>query len=304
MRRWTILGCALALTFAVGCDNGDNGGTDSGPVPTDSGNGGNGFPDLPAVMALDGDDLVAADFSCMGSRTAPTNGDPTDFPVQVNDFQSGNAVPNAVVQIFDDNVVPATDDCGDCFEFTADAEGRGTATASAGGWFAVRVLGIEGTTARTLQYNLVPPSGTQTALSISNSTLNTVPALVGLSRQAGTGVLAGSARDCNDLTVAGVVLRIFLADGTEVPASGGRTEPGFFYFSESTGLPAGSEEFTTSNGQFGAANLAASTEPARLEVWGRLEAGGEIQRLGCEESSIVGDTISIINVGPSRSDGC
>lgn len=288
--RLSFLACAMVIL--AGCGDDDGGGTDAGMVGSDAG----------AMPALTGN------WECLGTRTAPTPGSEVSFGAHVYDFQGGESsnVANIGMQVFPDNAITA--DCtGTCQDFTTDATGNVTGImAPEGGWFAYRVeagTGSGGTTpVLTVGYNRVAPaaSGTVQLPSVSSMTIGFIPSLYRRMRLTGTAIISGSLTDCAGDEVSNAVLRVFRGD-TQIQPGPAQTDFFVGYFNGS-GLPSATRQYTNTDGIYAAANVEASAEPVRIELWGALEEGGELQRVACEEFQVFADAVSIVSVGPLRSD--
>ncbi|MCC7535672.1 MAG: hypothetical protein IT379_05640 [Deltaproteobacteria bacterium] len=328
MRTGTRLGMVFGLALSVaGCGD-DDGDTDSGtpppPPPADMGPREDGDPpppppptfELPAEVpvAERQDSMMPADFSCLGMRTRPMGeGMNRMFDMQVNDFQTGDPVPEVTVQFFPDNIV--LDTCsGDCLEGESSEMGVVGGRGEIGGWFAYRVLPKAGptppsTVVGAVQYNEPTPAEGETweGNSVSEATLRLIPTVFGFRRAAGTGLVAGTVFDCNGDAVRGGVIRMFLPDGSEVVEGMAMSDPHHEYF-DGEEFPSPDQIHTNTDGLYASANVPPSgTEPMRIEAWGRLESGGPAVLLGCEEGRTFADTVTIMNLEPLRSDapdGC
>lgn len=294
-----ILACAMACAGGVslvGCgDDGMMTGDDAGTTPTDSGSG----MEIPVAVG---------DFTCVGTRTAPAGGADATFGAHVYDFQNGESsnVADIGVQIFPDNTVTA--DCtGSCQDLMTDSSGNiSGVTAPAGGWFAYRVeagTGSGGTTpVLTIGYNRVAPAsgGTIQLPSVSSMTIGFIPSLYRRMRLPGTAIVSGSVTDCAGDEVENAVLRISRG-GTQLVQGPNPTDFFIGYFNGS-GLPSASRMYTNTDGIYAAANVEASAEPIRVELWARTEEGGDLRPIACEEIEVFADAVTIISVGPLRSD--
>lgn len=246
-----------------------------------------------------------ADYSCLGAATAPTAGDSIDFEMLIHDFQNGedDPTPNVCVEIYTDNVVPVDDECtGD----TTDSEGHLTVTAPASGWFAYRVFPNEDDgVAGSIQYNEnapSSPSGSGDGVSVSESTLALIPAVLGLRREAGTSIVAGRVFDCADNDIYGTHVRIKLEDGTYIDEGDLATDPHYRYFNGDSG-PDDDQPWTHVDGLYGVINVPAMETPVTVEAWGVPAGSTEQVLLGCEQGLVLPDTITVLNIGPLRSDG-
>ena len=326
---WLSLAVApTAFTMACGDDDGTTE-VDSGMVGIDAGPRVDGAPgidsgppadDLPPVQTgdvLDGEPqlidpatAMPADFSCMGTRTQPAGGADLSFTFTVEDFQEGNPAPDVCFEFYTDNVVPMDD--GTCDGMTTDDSGNATVSDAAGSWYAYRVFPKMGPTPATtvvgsVQYNEPAPDmmgETATGNSVSQATINLIPTVLGFRRAAGTAVLAGQVQDCADDPVYGAHIRAYTADGTEIVEGMRQSDPHYRYF-DGNDFPNSTQPWSHVDGLFAAANFPADAAgtPFFLELWGRLTEDGPVMLLGCEEGRLFPDTVTILNIGPLRSDG-
>lgn len=317
MRRWTSLGCVLALAGLGmwGCDN--NTMTDAGVTPgTDGGGGGSDSGPPPATPAVGfGTSLASltpADYSCRGMVAAPDDsGSSVSFTAAVTDFQNSMPVGDIVVDFFPDNVV--TDGCtGSCVEVTSDSMGNATVMDNEGSWYAYRLVAGTGTQAgapreyiEVVQFNEeAPGAGSSATLNaVQAATRNTIVTLLGVMQEDGTATITGRLADCGGEAIANATIRAFGDSGEITLASTGRTGPHQFYFGD-TDLPAVMQRQTNFNGLYGATNLPIpASGTIRIELWGSLTEGGASEMLGCENVPVTAGGIVILNVGPTRSDG-
>lgn len=304
-RRW-LVACAVVALSACG-DNG-GGGTDSGVA--DSGGGGSdaGALMLPRAMAdTDGNaengTEAPANFACLGTPTAPTAGAAIDFTANFYSFGATDPVPDAPVQIFTTNVVGPTCAAPDCATYTTDASGNATITAPASAWLAYRVPAT-GDFVDTIGYNRDAPAAATDTLDlpvVSMMTLGFIPALFFRTRVPGTGVVSGNLSDCDGNTVEGAQLHLFRG-GTEIQPGSGMTDFFVGYFNAATGLPSRTAKWTDADGIYASANVEATTDLVRVEVWAVLTEGGEPERVACEAIQVAADAVSIISAGPTRGD--
>ncbi|MDQ3032217.1 MAG: hypothetical protein M3Y87_07365 [Myxococcota bacterium] len=291
MRERLILACAISLLGACG----------DPPATTDSGT------ETPDAGGLE-IPVAPGDFSCVGSAMAPVGGADAAFMAHVYDFQGGAStnVANIGVQIFPSNTVSA--DCtGACQDLMTDATGNiAGVTAPQGGWFAYRVeAGATGggtSPVLTVGYNRVAPGpgGMIDLPSVSSMTIGFIPSLYRRMRLPGTAIVSGSVVDCAGDEVQNAVLRVYRGDSEVLP---GPNATDFFigYFNGS-GLPSATRQYTNTDGIYAAANVAASAEPIRVEVWARTEEGADLRAIACEEIEVFADAVTIISVGPLRND--
>jgi len=331
MRNREYLGSILAIGLAA-C--GGTSGTDGGMTGTDSGqqgqDGGGGGTDggpvtQPVLMAWNGTAAVPADLSCVGSATAPTAGAATDFPLRaVSRGLTDAPLPNAVVQIFPDNVLPqAADSCsGSCVEIMVGAAGTSADPVNlpANGWISYRVLAD--TTAGNVLTQQVNKVTAASAFNDTASDALEVSAINGalfsgglsageVMRQAGTATVTGTAFDCTrddpnfpeGRPLIGAVARVFMAT-TEIQAGSVPTGPKVVYWPNTGPLPRPNRDqsSTSQQGRYASANLPAGSM-LRVEIWGVQTDGAQPTRVGCEEFPAVADSVTLLFVGPTRSDG-
>jgi hypothetical protein len=291
--------------FVIGCSSSGDPGwfddRDAGPDgdaadQEDSETGNEGpFADLPQ-LAVGG---YPADYGCLGLETAPPTGEERTFTLVIRDFQTANRVPGLCVNVYPDNNVPASDTCSGVM---TDAEGEVQITNN-GGWFAYRLFPTI-TTRGVAQRNVM--SGEAGASvggnSVSTTTADLLPGLVGRQRAEGSAAFVGAIHDCDATTVEGAGIRV--ARGGSVVAEGPASrDPMYAYFSSST-LPDGNQPHTNSNGLFMAINIPVPTqgEVSQLIGCGKVD-GQNVEVLGAEETPTFADTYNILSLYPRRADG-
>lgn len=318
-----VLGLALSIA-SCGDDDGDapdsSTPTPPTPPPADTGPRQDGETPPPPPPSFDfpaevpvaerQDTGMPADYDCLGMNEAPAGGDTLNmFDMAVSDFQTGDSVPEATVQFFPDNLI--LDTCsGDCLEGETNEMGIVGGRGQADGWFAYRVLPKMGPTPPStivgaVQYNETTPEdgGMWEGNSVSEATLRLIPTVFGFRRAPDTALVAGTIYDCNGDAVRGGVIRMFLPDGSEVVEGAAMSDPHHEYF-DGEEFPSPDQIHTNTDGLYASANVPASgDEPMRIEVWGRLEAGGPPVLLGCEVGRTFVDTVTIMNLTPTRADG-
>lgn len=319
-RRWfSIVSLSLAAGggTALGACGGATG-TDAGVAPdasttTSDGGGGSSyvFPaNLPATTV--NDTVTAAAFGCRGTRTAPasTGAGTAMFSLEVFSM-AGVFAPSTRVWFFADNEVRATCDTGVCQEFTTDANGRASAPLEvrSGGWYAYRVFARMGTSGGStfldsIQSNELADGAPLVGNAVAESTANLIPVILGYERAPGLTTLAGRVLDCNGTDVRGAVLRAF-SGSTEITeaASTNVYDSHYIFFRETTGStqPHQDTAFTSTDGLYAVINVPVG-ETVRIEAWGRVEAGAEPVRLGCETTTVLPDGVTILNIEPERGD--
>lgn len=254
---------------------------------------------------------------CRGVGTRPSElGSPTTFLLAVRDFQNQTSVPSVPVQFYPDNNIPASLSCtGSCSESETDADGEVFVGDSNASWYAYYVgqrdCAVAGacptaaeTPVPTLEFNVDTPGveSDATAVSVSQATLGLLPTVLGMARQSGTAIVAGTFRDCSGNELANLTVRMYLPDGTMIEDNDMRTTPGYFYF-DGDGFPDGTQTHTNVDGLYIGVNIPvpAGGGALRVESWGFLD--GEEHMVGCETARVVADGVTILNVRPDRSDG-
>jgi hypothetical protein len=301
-RLWLSLGCMLALAGVGGCDGGGGGvdaGQDSGP----------GEPELPVLMAWDDDaeELVAADFSCLGTEPGPTAGAEAEIEVRTMARALMDAArPDTTVHIYPANQIPAGLECGDgCTSITTGTDGTTTVSLPAGGWFAYRVPSV-GTTATTLQFNTFANPDSRVDLSvISRSLFEGALGAASVTVQEDTASFTGTFTDCSGNTVMGAQVRLVGPSGV-IQGGTAPTGPRIVYWNATGPFPSPTRTFTSEVGRYAGGNIPPAGR-VRLELWGVRTEGGDPELVACEQFDAHGDQVSIIAVGPLRSDapaGC
>jgi hypothetical protein len=151
-----------------------------------------------------------------------------------------------------------------------------------------------------------PPQSTgKDRLVISDVTMQTVPAILGIQRVAGTGIVAGRVYDCNRDELQYAAMRAY--DGPESdPArqllsvyEGPNRNA--FYFAD--GMPVRGQMFTDPEGQFLIANLAPTPgDFITMEFWGRYGDCPDGCLISTQEIPVVPDSIVVTDMLPLYSE--
>jgi hypothetical protein len=212
--------------------------------------------------------LGSADLSCLGSANADVATTvPVTLATTVFDFQNTTQmVGSAAVTAF-----PGIDTGSAFFTGSADGSGNIAITIPVG----ITRFGIDmnasGWMNTFLLNQKVDPSTADQTLAkiqiISNTTAQTLPALIGVDRTPGTGVVAGALRDCQVHEISNYVATISSTSGTATPIAGADA----YYFSASVGLPVhhDQQESASQDGLFMVIQLPA-TSSAYVQAWGYL----------------------------------
>lgn len=315
---------SLGLALAMGACGGGGGGSDAGAGGDSAGcyvqdttgfncatNGGDDCVIYPseAVMAVDGDALVAPDFSCLPEADM-TFAAAATVSGKVLDFQNNGNLANATVSVFDD--------------FAFDGAPIASATTNGEGDYSLTLP--TGTPARThwlMEHDdALPTIGlflgldvAQTTVtganrrSVSTLTANALPAFIGHARSPGLGVVAGSMEDClgRPLTHAIGVVSSTASAAAGTVASSTPVDGAEIYFFGATGLPTRRNMRNDSNldGSFVAIEAPVAAM-VYLQAWGYLTAadactGPTALKLISElPSPSIGDTVISANLYPTQ----
>jgi hypothetical protein len=235
-----------------------------------------------------------AEWSCL---CTPSDDVPTSVAVDLSgttrDFQTGNAIDTIEVDAFGFG--------GMLIDST---------TSSASGMFLLSIpVGTERISFRLVDVDPVSPEMADTyhvaqrllpdapaqsvdLLGVSNLTLNSMPAMVGVARTPGLGLSSGVITDCNGYRVAGAVATVSATSGTTTHLAGADT----YYFSAgSPSLPVRHTvaRVTNEDGLFLVIELPPTTG-AYLQVWGYVASDtpgvDPIRLLSEVRADVVGDS--------------
>jgi hypothetical protein len=288
-----MMRCSIAIVFLVACGGGNNSSS------VDAGPGSAGFDKPPTVVHAntqnsDGSwaDAGPADLSCLG--TAGSDQATTvavTLMTTVKDFQQQTPVPTATVIAF-----PGINYSTPFDTETSDTNGNVTINIPAG----TTRFGFEMTAANQfptfLLNQLVAPSMAAQTLaeiqSVSGSTAATLPALIGQTRTPGTGVVAGTFRDCMTRPVSNFVVTISTTPMTATSIAGAEA----YYFSPiSMPLPVRHTVAASAsgNGLFMLIQLPVSPT-AYVQAWGYTSEsalGGAMTLLSQLQVPVIADTV-------------
>jgi hypothetical protein len=304
MERRVIFACASILAACDGAGEPDAG-ADAGA------------PDLPALEAFvenaesDAFETRPLDHTCLDSRTQPVSGSPVPATFQLLDFQDDFPVEETDVWLFSSNEIGDSCTAPGCQEFTTGADGTAPVTLAADGWYAYRVFPKDGLTRMTsvfavFQYNEAAPAaegGTVVGNSVSGTTIDLIPALLGITRTDGLAIIAGRLEDCASNFVSGAIVRVFDPDGEEVSAGPGNEDPHFHYFNGNAenNIPDQTQPYSNDDGLYVVVQVEVIDDrPYRVEAWGEVD--GTYRRISCEAARIFPDAVTILNLAPERAD--
>jgi hypothetical protein len=293
---------SLLALLLVGCPNGSDGSSDD---KTDD----SGDTDTTAEPRTIDDFVdvttpyVAADATCWTPGTLTTQTpDPTcqnevSVTGKVEDFQTGDGVPDISVQIWNSDDITGSADA----VATADGSGNFDATIPTctpfGYGTSTPPEWKETKDTYEVHQTYGPDVTSVTFNSVSEATSRLIPGLIGIDWDETTGIIAGAVYDCNEDPIQYAQIFFHDADGN-VPGQGD-----IFYFSVSgdTELPTTREAqpYTNTNGLWVAINV--PDGDWTVEAWGY--DGADHVLLGATQLTIQAGSVNISNVHLGISDG-
>jgi hypothetical protein len=289
--------CALALAACGG---------ESAPPCESLGDENPGFTTPCAVTTFAEDETDSgqpADWSCLGT---PTDDTPTTVEITLTgvlrDFQSDDPINGASVEVFpgiDYQNVLDTDG-------PTDNTGAYTLTLEAGHErYGFKVTDPEYEPTFLLNQNFEPGTAAQSldVAGISTGIALALPAIIGLTRTEGTGILAGAMRDCQEREVVNAVATVSSTRGSPDHLAGALT----YYLDAGAGLPVRNEELihTDTNGIFAIFEIPV-TATAYIQVWGFVDdadlADGDMTLLAELPAPVVADTVITGSIEPFRTE--
>lgn len=262
----------------------------------------------------------APDYSCVGEPDPSNSFDmETEISGIVEDFEEGWEVENVVVKSY-----------GSISDMLADNPHDVSAPSSPTGEYSVNVpagvsrfhFKMEAATGSdyydTIElqepiaghYPSAPTTTGKDRIIVSAVTMESVPAILGIARLSGTGIIAGKVYDCNRMEVEWAAQRAY-DSGPENPdrkliSVYEGPDRNSFYFGNS--MPVRGRMFTDVNGQFIIANVPYTAGASiTMEMWGRLQslwlpAGHEDCTEGCrisiQDLPVLPDTIIVTDMVP------
>lgn len=211
-----------------------------------------------------------ADLSCLGTPTSdPATTQAVTLTTKVTDFQSGNAVPGAMVTAFKgiDYMTPFA-------TATADTMAQVMITIPSG----TTRYGFQMTSTSSLPTfllnQIVDPTKVTNGMTmtpgdiatVSNVTAATLNALIGQTRVPGTGVVAGALRDCAGNEISGFISTVSSTRGTATPIAGGEA----YYFDAAVGLPVrhNQQAHASADGLYMIIQLPSTNPKGYVQMWG------------------------------------
>lgn len=300
MKKLLGLGCVLVL----GACGGGSGGTDApapvdSPVASDAPGACTGSDGLPCLAIEGGDENLVCD------STAPSGAD-RDINFRLVSRGTSTRAIAGTFEVWTNNAIGT--DCAtdaNCIALTAGADGMAMGTVP-GNWYAYRAAANAGAmTFETVGYNRPPSAagGTDDITAIDATIFNTAIMLIrsGLTRDMADAILLGDQSDCDGEGMSGVTVRFFTSDGTELTSGTGPTDMGVAYRAGGA-LPSSRLTTTDTSGGYAAANVPVGDGTVYVVTYGTTENGGARGVIGCESVSVSPGAITIISLGPARSD--
>ena len=242
-------------------------------------------------------------------ETCTFNGQVIDF--QEDEWLESGVLGGTTVKIFVDNVIPdinvtcaaaGSDDVNAvCFEATASSTGEvsipGLTCNKKFAVWAFKENLIAPVTKPAVEFDrVVKPGSTavQDVLTISITTYNLVPGIVGFNPDPTLGIVAGKAEDCSANNVQNIGVHITDSHVTTAPAEFCGTNPihrvGTFYFKDN--FPSDDEKVTSEDGLFAFANVVVGD----VTIFAYSNEGGTKTQVGYTQGVSLPDTITIIDV--------
>ena len=301
--RFASLSFVLALTLVAAC------GDDGASPPVDAKVEDIGFNKPTGVLKANHEvsknnwvEDGPADLTCLNTPSADiATTVAVALTTKVDDFQSGNAVPGTSVTVFPNQ------DTASPFGAAVVADGNAMLTVNIP--VGTKRFGFKMTNSSSLDTLLLnqtvePNAATQTLghiQSVSTATAQTLPALIGVSRTPGTGILAGAVRDCGKKEMSNWVATVSSTESTVTHLPGVDT----YYFSASVGLPVrhSQQDFASKNGLFMAIEMA-PTPTAYVQIWGYknqadLDADN-LQLIAQLKTAVIADVVITGSYDPLR----
>lgn len=298
MNKRVVLACLMAVS--VGC-GGSTPAADTGPVGTDTGPGMTDTgPVTPPVLAVASPNTI--ELGCIGTATRPAGGASTMAQIAVTEYVSMQPITSTTIELYADDAITGTCTAPNCVSGMTDAMGHVTLGALAGGWVGLHIL-PSADSAEVLAYNQTWPTtagATFATAGFSSGSIGLVSSLLGRTFQTATaGAISGQVNDCMDHHLANAEARVFRGTTQVVTGpSSDRTSPRI------TGLMGTNptrQGFTGDGGTFVGANVPVGDD-YHVEIWGVRTMGGAEELIGCEEGRVIAGGITVLVIGPLRSD--
>lgn len=262
-----------------------------------------------AVAENQWEELGPASLGCLNTPTSDVGAATAiTLNTKVTDFQTGNAVPNAMVTAFPEQNTTApfdtqtSDGSSGAISFTIP---QGTKR------FGFRMTSSSSMPTLLLNQYIDPSKVTNMVATepakiqaVSNATAALLPALIGQTRMPGTGVVAGALRDCMGREISGYIATVSSTSGTATPIPGAQA----YYFADDVGLPVhhAQGQYASKDGLFLVIQLPAAPT-GYVQMWGfPTEADLAMGKAGLKliaelQVPVIADTVITGSYEPKRS---
>lgn len=285
------------FSFVAAC--GDDGGT----MPTPDAPPDIGFNKPTAALKANNNEVEVgpADLTCLNTPTADqATTVAVALETTVRDFQNSTIVANAMVTAFRGVDVNQPFDTK-----TADAMAKVTIDIPVGVTrFGFKMKDPSSLDTLLLNQIVAPDMAMQTFGSIntvSQTTATLLPALINKQRTAGTGVLAGAVRDCQDRELSNYIATVSSTKGTVTHLPGADT----YYFDPVAGLPVRHNQrgAASADGLFMVIEMPPAAT-AYVQVWGYPTdadlAGDQLKLIAELQTPVIADTVITGSYEPLR----
>lgn len=250
-------------------------------------------------------ELGPANLACLNTPSAdvPSTAD-VHLQTTVVDFQTGNLLPDATVTVFPNQDVDSPFPGGPYTSDSADATLEVTIPTGTTR-FGYKIVHPNAMDTLLLNQTLDDPAMTPQTLekiqSVSTATGATLPALIGVARTPGTGILAGAVRDCDDNEISNFIATVSSTPDTVTHLPGVDT----YYFSASVGLPVrhSQQAVAAKDGLFMAIEMQ-PTPTAYVQVWGYVNdadlAADKLTLIAQLQTQVVADVVITGSYEPLR----
>ncbi|MBS1121542.1 MAG: hypothetical protein H6Q90_3770 [Deltaproteobacteria bacterium] len=247
-------------------------------------------------------EIGPADLTCLNTATADvaTTVEVT-ASTTVHDFQTTSPVPGAMVVAFPGSMISAPFGAA----VVADGTSKVSITIPVGTKrFGYKITDPSSMDTLLLNQTVMPDVALQDVdvlKPVSKTTAQTLPALLGVSRTAGTGVLAGAMRDCQNREISNAIATVSSTSAAVTPLEGADS----YYFAPAVGLPVRHTQKSASSedGLFLVLELPA-TASAFVQVWGYRDdaalAADNLELIAELATPVIGDTVITGSYEPLR----
>jgi hypothetical protein len=258
-------------------------------------------------------ELGPANLSCLDTPADDVAlADPLTVTGEIKDFQSKNPNPGVAVTAFADQNTSQPFDAGTI----SDEEAKFTLTIPAGTKrFGYKMVDTTDSLDTLLLNQYVKPNERTSPHMVSDvqivstATATTLPALIGVSRTTGTGILAGAVRDCDHNEISNFIATVSStpATATSTPEEAVTHLDGVdtYCFSAAVGLPVrhSQQDYSNKDGLFMAIEMQPNPT-AYVQVWGYLTdedaTNDKLSLVAQLKTSVIAETVITGSYEPLR----